>query len=76
MCIQFLSKFERRLKENGVGSDVAKIEIELLKACKEAKGKDERLVSYLILRLKTVLTVGYTFSATTLELLTSLQQNW
>lgn len=44
MCVQFLGKFVRRLKENDVGSNVDKIEMELLKACKEAKGKDERLV--------------------------------
>lgn len=45
VCIQFLSKFERQLKENDVGSNVNKIEIELMKACKSAKGKDERFVS-------------------------------
>ena len=44
MCIQFLGKFARRLKENGVGSNTDRIELELLKTCKEAKGKDERLV--------------------------------
>ena len=45
VCIQFLTKFERRLKENGVGSDMDSIEMELMKACKAAKGKDERFVS-------------------------------
>lgn len=44
-----------------MGSDVAKIEIELFKACKEAKDKDERLVSYSILRLQTVFENGCYF---------------
>ena len=44
VCIQFLSKFTSSLKENDIGSSVDKIEIELLKACKEAKGRDERFV--------------------------------
>lgn len=44
MCVQFLGKFARRLDENDVGSNVDKIELELMKACKEAKGKDERFV--------------------------------
>jgi hypothetical protein len=44
VCISFLGKFVRRVKENGAGSSVDKIEMELLKACREAKGKDERLV--------------------------------
>lgn len=47
MCVKFLSKFERQLKEKEVGSNVDKIEIELMKACKSAKGKDERFVSAL-----------------------------
>lgn len=49
MCIEFLGKFGRRLKENDIGSNVDKIEIELMKACSEAKGKDERFVSHTLL---------------------------
>ena len=44
VCIQFLAKFRKRLVDNEVGSSKDAIEMELLKACKEAKGKEERLV--------------------------------
>ena len=47
VCIGFLQRFERRLKENGMDSTTqAKVELELMKICKEAKGKDDRFVSY------------------------------
>lgn len=45
VCVQFLTKFSGRLKENDVPSNPDSIEMELLKACKEAKGKDDRFVS-------------------------------
>ena len=46
VCIGFLNKFVRRLKEREVSmSDESKIEIELMKACDDAAGKDSRFVS-------------------------------
>ncbi len=45
VCVQFLSKFTRRMKENGIDSSVNEIELELLKVCKEATDKEERFVS-------------------------------
>lgn len=44
VCVQFLAKFEKRLAVNGVESNQDAIEIELIKACREARGKDDRLV--------------------------------
>ena len=46
MCIGFLNKFTRRLKDREVQvHDKSKTELELLKACEGAKGKEERFVS-------------------------------
>lgn len=45
VCVQFLGKFQRHLKEDDIGSNMDSIEIALLKYCKQAKGKDERFVS-------------------------------
>ena len=44
VCVQFLTKFQKRLSVNEVASQANEIEIELYKACSEARGKDERLV--------------------------------
>lgn len=44
VCVQLLGKFARHLKENDVGSNVDKIEMELMKFCTSATGKDERFV--------------------------------
>ena len=50
MCIGFLNKFSRRLKEREVAVyDQSKTELELMKACVDAKGKEERFVSSLLL---------------------------
>lgn len=46
VCIGFLSKFVRRMKERDVAmTSEGKIEVELMKACEDAKGKDHRFVS-------------------------------
>ena len=46
MCIGFLNKFIARMKDREVPmSDQDKVEMELMKACKDAKGKDSRFVS-------------------------------
>ena len=46
VCIRFLNNFTKRMKESGIDSSSPdRIELEFLKACKEAKGKDERFVS-------------------------------
>lgn len=47
VCVQFLGNFQRHLKENDIGSNLDKIEIALLKYCKQAKGKDERFCYYI-----------------------------
>ena len=53
VCIRFLNNFTKRMKESGVDSSSSdRVEIEFLKACKEAKGKDERFVSILQTDLK------------------------
>ena len=52
VCIRFLNNFTKRMKESGVDSSSPDhVEIEFLKACREAKGKDERFVSFQILEL-------------------------
>lgn len=46
VCIRFLNNFTKRMKESGIDSSSPDhVEIEFLKACREAKGKDERFVS-------------------------------
>lgn len=46
VCISFLNKYAKSLKEKEVDtSNQDQLEIELLKMCKQAKGKDERFVS-------------------------------
>ena len=44
VCVQFLSKFKKRLEVDGVEFKQDAIEVELMKVCKEAKGKEDRLV--------------------------------
>ena len=52
VCIRFLNNFTKRMKESGVDSSSPdRVEIEFLKACREAKGKDERFVSFQFLSL-------------------------
>nr|XP_013047358.1 mesencephalic astrocyte-derived neurotrophic factor [Anser cygnoides] len=46
MCVTFLGRFYQSLKDNGVEFTPASIEKELLKSCKEAKGKENRLCYY------------------------------
>lgn len=41
----FLGRFYQSLKDNDIEFTPASIEKELLKSCKEAKGKENRLVS-------------------------------
>lgn len=46
VCIGFLNKFVKRMKEREISmSDQDKTEVELMKACVDAKGKDHRFVS-------------------------------
>lgn len=45
VCVSFMGKFYQSLKDKNVEFTPASIERELLKACKEAKGKENRLVS-------------------------------
>nr|SCD14044.1 mesencephalic astrocyte-derived neurotrophic factor [Suberites domuncula] len=48
VCISFLNKFGKRLKERAVDMpNQDQMEIELLKTCREAKGKDERFCYYI-----------------------------
>ncbi|KAM6344248.1 mesencephalic astrocyte-derived neurotrophic factor isoform 2-T3 [Alca torda] len=46
MCVTFLGRFYQSLKDNNVEFTPASIEKELLKSCKEAKGKENRLCYY------------------------------
>ena len=47
VCIGFLNKFSKRLKEKGLDpANQDKSELELRKTCREAKGKEERFVSH------------------------------
>lgn len=60
MCIRFLNNFTKRMKESGIDSSSPDhIEIEFLKACKEAKGKDERFVSTCNNRLLNITVVDH-----------------
>ena len=46
VCIGFLDKFTKRLKERDIStSDPSTIEVELMKACADSQGKDHRFVS-------------------------------
>lgn len=45
VCVGFLGKFYEQLKENKVNFASADIEKALMKTCKDARGKDNRLVS-------------------------------
>ena len=46
VCIRFLNNFTKRMKDSGIDSSSPDhVELEFLKACREAKGKDERFVS-------------------------------
>lgn len=46
VCIRFLNNFTKRMKDSGIDSSRPDlVEVEFLKACKEAKGKEERFVS-------------------------------
>lgn len=45
VCITFLGRFYQSLKDKDVEFTPANVEKELLKSCKEAKGKENRLVS-------------------------------
>ncbi|XP_057263822.1 mesencephalic astrocyte-derived neurotrophic factor [Pezoporus wallicus] len=47
MCVVFLGRFYQSLKDNDVEFTPASIEKELLKSCKEAKGKENRLCYYI-----------------------------
>ncbi|NXL08949.1 MANF factor, partial [Mesembrinibis cayennensis] len=46
VCVMFLGRFYQNLKDNDVEFTPASIEKELLKSCKEAKGKENRLCYY------------------------------
>lgn len=48
MCVSFLGKFYEQLKESKVEFVVEEIENALKKSCKAARGKDNRLVSQLV----------------------------
>ena len=48
VCIGLLNRLKLRLEEKGMTSSTPEqVEVELVKVCKEAKGKDERFVSHL-----------------------------
>lgn len=47
VCVGFLGKFYEQLKENKVNFASADIEKALMKTCKDARGKDNRLCYYL-----------------------------
>uniref|UniRef100_A0A8C6ZR26 Mesencephalic astrocyte derived neurotrophic factor n=1 Tax=Nothoprocta perdicaria TaxID=30464 RepID=A0A8C6ZR26_NOTPE len=47
LCVTFLGRFYQSLKDNDVEFTPASIEKELLKSCKEAKGKENRLCYYI-----------------------------
>uniref|UniRef100_A0A8C0IFP5 Mesencephalic astrocyte derived neurotrophic factor n=1 Tax=Bubo bubo TaxID=30461 RepID=A0A8C0IFP5_BUBBB len=46
LCVTFLGRFYQSLKDNDIEFTPASIEKELLKSCKEAKGKENRLCYY------------------------------
>ena len=46
VCIGFLNKFVKRMNERDISmSNQDKTEVELMKVCEDAKGKDSRFVS-------------------------------
>lgn len=45
VCVSFLDRFYQSLKDNDVKFNSADIEKAFIKACKDAKGKENRLVS-------------------------------
>lgn len=48
VCIGFLTKFNKRLRELDLGSpSEERLEIELMSACKQAKDKDEKFCYYI-----------------------------
>ncbi|XP_069500202.1 mesencephalic astrocyte-derived neurotrophic factor [Ambystoma mexicanum] len=47
VCVSFLTRFYQSLKDKDVEFTSASIEKELLKACNEAKGKENRLCYYI-----------------------------
>ncbi|XP_030812803.1 mesencephalic astrocyte-derived neurotrophic factor [Camarhynchus parvulus] len=47
VCVTFLGRFYQGLKDNDVEFTPSSIEKELLKSCKEAKGKENRLCYYI-----------------------------
>nr|XP_014428707.1 mesencephalic astrocyte-derived neurotrophic factor [Pelodiscus sinensis] len=47
VCVTFLGRFYQSLKDKDVEFTPANVEKELLKSCKEAKGKENRLCYYL-----------------------------
>ncbi|NWY47359.1 MANF factor, partial [Sylvia atricapilla] len=47
VCVTFLGRFYQSLKDNDVEFTPSSIEKELLKSCKEAKGKENRLCYYI-----------------------------
>ncbi|KAG2471011.1 mesencephalic astrocyte-derived neurotrophic factor [Polypterus senegalus] len=47
VCVTFLGKFYQSLKDKDVQFTPAEIEKELLKTCKDAKGKENRLCYYI-----------------------------
>nr|XP_009938001.1 PREDICTED: mesencephalic astrocyte-derived neurotrophic factor [Opisthocomus hoazin] len=46
LCVTFLGRFYQSLKDNDAEFTPASIEKELLKSCREAKGKENRLCYY------------------------------
>ena len=71
VCISFLNKFIKRMNERELAmTEPDKIEVELMKACNDAKGKDQRFVSAVhflvdsrtcVCRFKLGLAVKYLF---------------
>ncbi|XP_017587775.1 PREDICTED: mesencephalic astrocyte-derived neurotrophic factor, partial [Corvus brachyrhynchos] len=47
VCVTFLGRFYQSLKDNDIEFTPSSIEKELLKSCKEAKGKENRLCYYI-----------------------------
>ncbi|KAG9329534.1 hypothetical protein JZ751_010833 [Albula glossodonta] len=47
VCVSFLGRFYQSLKDNNVEFNSAAIEKELVKMCKDAKGKENRLCYYM-----------------------------
>lgn len=47
VCVSFLGKFYQSLKDNNVDFKAAAIEKEIMKSCKDAKGKENRFCYYI-----------------------------